>query len=77
MQKRSWRRLRKKKLIALGLLCVLSMSACGSVHNKYYCPPQLAYDQTGKIDVDHYRVNADCFDSMTEKVSACYEDAKE
>ena len=59
------------------MLCISSLllSSC-SVGNQYYCPPIPAYDLTGKLDPENYRVNRICYKHMTQKLKACYRDAE-
>ena len=58
-------------------LLTLSLTACGPISgNQYFCPPTITYDRDGAVRKDVYGIDRSCYKSMTEKLSACYEEAK-
>lgn len=58
------------------MLTLCTLSGCGTLGNKYFCPPDVAYDEHGTMDTSSYRVKVDCYKSMTKKQAACYKDAQ-
>lgn len=64
------------KLTRLWLLLTLIISGCETAGNKYFCPPEKAYDATGKVVTSRYQVDVDCYKSMTAKQKACYKEAQ-
>lgn len=58
-------------------LLIGSLTACSPISsNQYFCPPTITYDKQGVVQKDLYGVERTCYKSMTEKLAACYEEAK-
>lgn len=62
----------------LWLVWMLNSAGCATSKpgNEFFCPPDLTYKQDGQPDLDGYRVEKECYKSMTRKLSACYDDTK-
>lgn len=58
-------------------LLMLSLTGCSHQSgNQYFCPPTITYDKDGAVRKDVYGIDRACYKSMTEKLAACYEEAK-
>lgn len=58
-------------------LLIVSLTGCSPISgNQYFCPPEIDYDNTGKVRPEKYAVDRTCFKSQTKKLAACYEEAK-
>ena len=58
-------------------LLIVSLTGCShQAGNQYFCPPTITFDQNGLVQPDTYGVDRTCYKSMTEKLAACYEEAR-
>jgi hypothetical protein len=57
-------------------LLIVSLTGCSHTGNQYFCPPTITYDQSGNRNPAVYAVDRTCYKSMTEKLAACYNEAK-
>lgn len=72
-----WHSLNSKKRRMLWPLLIVSLSGCThQPSNQYFCPPTITYDQNGLVQPETYAVDRTCYKSMTEKLAACYSEAK-
>jgi hypothetical protein len=66
------------------MLCGLAfaLAGCASIptinSNQYFCPPEQAYDATGKAVSPFQKVTVEvpCYKAMTEKQRACYTEVR-
>lgn len=72
-----WRRVNWTRRWLRWPLLIASLTACSPITgNQYFCPPTITYDRDGTIRKDVYGIDRQCYKSMTEKLSACYDEAK-
>jgi hypothetical protein len=72
-----WRNWKPTRRMLPWLLLTGSVTACSPIiGNQYFCPPTIAHDQQGAIRRDVYAVDRACYKSLTEKMKACYRDAR-
>lgn len=72
-----WRNWKPIKLTLLCWLLMLSLTACETIGgNQYFCPPEIDYDNTGKVRPEKYAIDRTCYKSMTEKMRSCYAEAR-
>jgi hypothetical protein len=58
-------------------LLIGSLTACSPISgNQYFCPPTITYDRDGGVRKDVYGIDRQCYKSMTEKLAACYSEAR-
>jgi hypothetical protein len=64
-------------MLLCGLL-IASSTACSHqpATNEYFCPPTVAYEQTGEVQQETYAVDRQCYKSMTLKMRACYTEVR-
>lgn len=73
----TWLNWNARKRWMLWPLLIGSLTACSPISsNQYFCPPTITYDKQGVAQKDIYGVDRTCYKSMTEKLAACYEEAK-
>lgn len=72
-----WRQSNLSKRRMPWLVLTIFLTGCSHhVGNEYFCPPTVAYDQTGAARPDVYAVDRSCYKSMTQKMKACYTEAR-
>ena len=73
-----WQLLNSHRRRMLWPLLIVSLSGCHPTppSNQYFCPPTITYDREGAVRKDVYGIDRICYKSMTEKLAACYEEAK-
>lgn len=72
-----WLHSNSKTRRMLWLLLMLNLTACSHQSgNQYFCPPTITYDKDGAVRKDVYGIDRQCYKSMTEKLSACYSEAR-
>ena len=72
-----WRNWSGSRRRLLWIPLIGSLTACSpSVGNQYFCPPTITYDRDGAVRQDVYGIDRACYKSMTEKLSACYDEAR-
>jgi len=72
-----WQLLNSHRRRMLWPLLIVSLTGCShSSGNQYFCPPTITYDREGAVRKDVYGIDRICYKSMTEKLAACYEEAK-
>lgn len=73
-----WLKSNSKRRRLLWPLLIVSLTGCShqTASNEYFCPPTVAYDLAGMVRHDVYAVDRACYKSMTEKLAACYSEAK-
>lgn len=66
-----------RKLTTAWLVWMLSIAGCShQAGNQFFCPVQPSYTDAGQVDTTGYRVDTQCYKSMTKKLTACYDEAK-
>lgn len=72
-----WRTLNSSKRRMLWPLLIVSLTGCShQTGSQYFCPPTITYDREGAVRKDVYGIDRICYKNMTEKLAACYEEAK-
>lgn len=72
-----WLRSNSKRRRMLWPLLMLSLTGCSHQSgNQYFCPPTITYDKDGAVRKDVYGIDRQCYKSMTEKLAACYSEAR-
>lgn len=72
-----WPLLNASKRRMLWLTLTASLTGCSHPSgNQYFCPPTITYDREGAVRKDVYGIDRICYKNMTEKLAACYEEAK-
>ena len=76
-RQRDWLNWNARRHWLLWPLLIGSLTACSPISgSQYFCPPTITYDQSGNVKPDTYAVDRMCYKSMTEKLQACYTEAR-
>ena len=72
-----WHNWNARRRWMLWPLLIGSLTACSPISgNQYFCPPTITYDRDGGVRKDVYGIDRQCYKSMTEKLAACYSEAR-